>query len=228
MTTQKGGRMPNIEDVLEGAGVLAGKYAHYDVAAARGRIARRVAAKLQEAAATGPVAAPERAAGAPRGSFHAQAAHDLRVLSHLLLQDPQAARGLARLVNDSAIEPDGALVFACMLYLTGRRESAQFWWQFAAGAGSERAAYCLYLHHRQRGELKDAMHWFHQTDFDSHLTRLALGLDNTKDLRGPDPYRLLDELIGKLHICRDNDYGAVLQPDPDIAKELNTYLTAIS
>lgn len=219
--------MQNIEDVLDGAGVLAGKYAHYDVAAARGRIARRVAAKLQEVAATGPVAAPERAAGVPRGTFHGQAARDLRVLSHLLLQDPQAARGLARLVNDAAIEPDGALVFACMLYLTGRKDSAQFWWQFAAGAGSDRAAYCLYLHHRQRGELRDAMHWFHQTDIDQQVTRLALGLDNTKDLRGPDPYRLLEELIGRLHICRDTDYGPVLLPDPDLARDLDTYLSKI-
>ena len=38
--------MQDIEDVLNGAGVLAGKYAHYDVAAARGRIARRPIGQL--------------------------------------------------------------------------------------------------------------------------------------------------------------------------------------
>jgi hypothetical protein len=48
---------------------------------------------------------------------------------------------MALLVDDRpTIEPCGALAFACLLYLAGRHEAAQFWWQFAAGADSSTAA----------------------------------------------------------------------------------------
>ncbi|MBL1093138.1 MULTISPECIES: hypothetical protein [Streptomyces] len=43
------------------------------------------------------------------------------------------------------LDVDGAQVFACMLSLADHPESAQFWWQFAAGAGNRAAAYCLHL-----------------------------------------------------------------------------------
>ncbi|MFI6155157.1 hypothetical protein ACIBCA_21005 [Kitasatospora sp. NPDC051170] len=36
--------------------------------------------------------------------------------------------------------------FGCLLDLTGQSWDAQWWWQFAAGAGDLTAAYCLYLH----------------------------------------------------------------------------------
>jgi hypothetical protein len=56
----------------------------------------------------------------------------------------------------------GAAVFACVLYLGEQPESAQFWWQLAAGAGSRMAAYCLHLHHRALGETREAQHWYRQ------------------------------------------------------------------
>ncbi|MEU5002035.1 hypothetical protein [Streptomyces sp. NPDC021622] len=60
------------------------------------------------------------------------------------------------------LDVEGAQVFACMLYLADHPESAQFWWQLAAGAGHRAAAYCLYLHHLERGENPEAEHWMDQ------------------------------------------------------------------
>ncbi|EST31658.1 hypothetical protein [Streptomyces niveus] len=60
------------------------------------------------------------------------------------------------------LDIEGAQVFACMLYLADHPESAQFWWQFAAGAGNRAAAYCLYLRHLSLGETREATHWLHQ------------------------------------------------------------------
>ncbi|MBT2408113.1 hypothetical protein J7I97_15100 [Streptomyces sp. ISL-87] len=41
-------------------------------------------------------------------------------------------------------------------------EGAQFWFQYAAGAGSRTAAQCLYLHHLARAEVATARHWNEQ------------------------------------------------------------------
>ncbi|MEU6147722.1 hypothetical protein ABZ848_46175 [Streptomyces sp. NPDC047081] len=49
----------------------------------------------------------------------------------------------ARYVNSLAQEDEGAI----------------WWWQFAAGAGDATAAYCLYLQHLRRGELRDGELW---------------------------------------------------------------------
>lgn len=66
---------------------------------------------------------------------------------------------LVRVSDLEEIDVDGAHVFACMLHLAGDPESAQFWWQFAAGAGNGIAACCLHLHHLGRGETDEADHW---------------------------------------------------------------------
>jgi hypothetical protein len=65
-------------------------------------------------------------------------------------------------VEEDQLDVEGAAVFACLLYLTGHPESAQFWWQLAAGAGHRAAAYCLHLHHLALGEMREAKHWRHQ------------------------------------------------------------------
>ncbi|NUK54495.1 hypothetical protein HRW23_35140 [Streptomyces lunaelactis] len=78
--------------------------------------------------------------------------------------------------NTRRIDPDGALQFACLLNLAGCREAAQFWWQFAAGAGNPTAAYCLYLLHLGRGERRDAEHWADQAaNLDSGVDVLQAG-----------------------------------------------------
>ncbi|MCM2393914.1 hypothetical protein [Streptomyces albipurpureus] len=53
----------------------------------------------------------------------------------------------------------GARTFACLLYLTNRRESALYWWRFAAGAGDPLAAHLLAAHHAAVGCETDARLW---------------------------------------------------------------------
>lgn len=67
-----------------------------------------------------------------------------------------------RRIFEDSFDIHGALVFACLLSLTNQPESAQFWWQLAAGAGNRIAAYCLHLHHLGLGESREAQHWYHQ------------------------------------------------------------------
>lgn len=126
----------------------------FDVSAAL----RRLAA---DASRRTPTAQIERAA---------QAGQRLGVVCRWVLNEPDAAAHLDKIADgpgrgpltEEQMDVDGALVFACLLYLTGHQESAQFWWQLAAGAGSRAAAYCLHLHHLCLGESKRARHWFHQ------------------------------------------------------------------
>ncbi|MFF7189596.1 hypothetical protein ACFZAR_31185 [Streptomyces sp. NPDC008222] len=92
-----------------------------------------------------------------------RAATNLVELSCRVVRDPDTVEAMAQLVNErSRIEPAGALTFACLLYLSDRSEGAQFWWQFAAGAGVATAAYCLYLHHTQYSEDDMARFWYRE------------------------------------------------------------------
>ncbi|MFK4272466.1 hypothetical protein [Streptomyces milbemycinicus] len=100
----------------------------------------------------------------------AQTGQRLGVVCRWVLNEPDAAEHVDKIaegpdrrpLTEEEMDIDGALVFACLLYLTGHPESAQFWWQLAAGAGSRAAAYCLHLHHLAVGESRRAWHWFHQ------------------------------------------------------------------
>ncbi|MEV7127876.1 glycoprotein [Streptomyces sp. NPDC093260] len=109
-------------------------------------------------------AIPDRTSPHPRPpvryrSVHEQAAHDLDLAVTLVVDAPQAHLSLARLVDHDHIEPEGALVFAALLHLAGYRDQAQFWFEFAAGAGNRTAAFCLYLLHLQRAEHRTAAYW---------------------------------------------------------------------
>lgn len=153
-----------------------GEYDAYDAARARRRIAKEAIhsrwerlfeLKLPRLLAhrrclDNPLAARVDDAARRRIPRHVEAAQDLRALSRLVVHDQEASAYVARFVNDRRIEPDGALIFACLLDLAPQEEGAQFWWQFAAGAGSATSAYCLYLMHLRRGELRDAEHWAEQ------------------------------------------------------------------
>lgn len=136
---------------LGAAEVLRHEYDDCDPVAARERVARMLGGPLPT---TGHPPLP-----APYPAEHEQARHELDLASALVINSPHAAACLARLADDHRIDPDGALVFACLLHITGRDEAAQFWWQFAAGGGSHTAAYCLYLHHRRHAEFRDADYW---------------------------------------------------------------------
>ncbi|GAB3107493.1 hypothetical protein GCM10027160_04220 [Streptomyces calidiresistens] len=183
-TRNPGSRSPgarSLDDLLAGAVVPAGVHDPETVAAARRRVEREVAESLWREALhrdsyahlvlsesprvrpggpTPPAGDPadEPAVRLPVALLR-QAARDLSALCELVVRDSRAARDIAGLVNSRRIEPDGALVFACLLHLAGRVDGAQFWWQFGAGAGKSTPALCLYLLHLQRGEMRDAEHW---------------------------------------------------------------------
>ncbi|SFT22198.1 hypothetical protein SAMN04487982_110172 [Streptomyces sp. ok210] len=53
----------------------------------------------------------------------------------------------------------GARTFACLLYTLDKRESALYWWRFAAGAGDPLAAHLLAAHHAAVGCSPDARIW---------------------------------------------------------------------
>ncbi|MFI8234905.1 hypothetical protein ACIGDI_39535 [Streptomyces sp. NPDC085900] len=63
-------------------------------------------------------------------------------------------------------EPAAAWLLGCALRLAGVDDGARFWWQYAAGAESTAAAYCLALYHQARGETHAAAFWNNQTDLD--------------------------------------------------------------
>ncbi|MDQ1041955.1 hypothetical protein [Streptomyces sp. V4I2] len=102
----------------------------------------------------------------------AQAGQRLSVVCRWILNKPDAADHVDRLAQEpdavtaDQLDVDGALVFACLLHLTDHPESAQFWWQLAAGAGHRAAAYCLHLHHLALGETREAQHWLHEVTDD--------------------------------------------------------------
>ena len=150
----------SFDELLRDARVLDDEYLDYQPPTAQQRLARALERRAQStqrpdtsrAGAAAPNLAPE----------HEQARHELDLTSTLVLNSAQAAASLARLA-DSPNDPDGALVFACLLYLTAREDGARFWWKFAAGAGNPTAAFCLYLDHRRHAEYRDADYWRRQS-----------------------------------------------------------------
>lgn len=82
----------------------------------------------------------------------------LDLVSARVLNTPQASASLSQLGITDHVKPEGAVVFACLLYLVGREEGAQFWWKFAAGSGNYTAAQCLALHY-ERNTDPEADRW---------------------------------------------------------------------
>lgn len=237
----------SIDALLSEAEVLAEDYDESDVAAVRERLLR---GQPDPAPSSGPAASgPEASAagGAARAQQYPtdgeQAAHDLDLAIALVVNAPEAAASLARLVDDQeSIAPEGALVFGCLLHLARYREAAQFWWQFAAGGGSGTAAFCLCLHHRRHAEFRDADYWRAQS------ARLARRPSGTRRLRAHPPSRSLlpdrvrHDLLSACHgggalrlphaleavihrlpfAADDEDFGEIPQP----ARDLPHHLTA--
>lgn len=238
-----------IDVLLEDAEVLGDAYDDYDSAAARERIARGAVDARPPVPRHPPPSRPPTAPGpspaAPAGTgryrtVHEQAAHDLDLAVSLVVGASGAADALARLVDHRRAEPEGALVFACLLHLVGHREAAQFWWQFAAGGGSRTAAFCLYLHHRRLAEFRDADHWRDQVDRLASARRAA----PTAAVRGPSGFLLpgairrdllrqchrgrhlrlppaVEAVVNRLRVTGDDeDFGEIPRPDPGLPAEL--------
>lgn len=173
-----------LDAALEDATVLAEEYAGYDEGAARRRIARRIVADRARSA-TGTTTAkllPARGQPAPSATddlvldaaCHVRAARGLDDLTWSLVE----SRDFAERALDAGSWPhgaDSALLFGCLLHLADRTDGAQFWFQYAAGAGSQTAARCLYLHHLARAEVATARYWKRQARTlppDEHLPTL--------------------------------------------------------
>ncbi|MEO3978010.1 hypothetical protein [Streptomyces sp. CAU 1734] len=149
----------NLEEALKRAKVFEGRYTPEHLARSRQRITEKLSElRWIQQLATGTETPPDPH---PPAALHERAAHDLRALCQGIIRDADAARRIARF--DQALDPGGALAFACLLILADQQAGAQFWLQFAAGAGNSSAAVCLYLLHLSRGDLRDAEHWARQT-----------------------------------------------------------------
>jgi hypothetical protein len=94
-----------------------------------------------------------------------QARHELNLAATLVLHQRAAGGDLAELAARPHLDPEGALVLACLMQLSGRQLAARFWFRFAAGGGQSEAAYCLYLAHRAEAEFHDADEWRRRAAF---------------------------------------------------------------
>ncbi|MFD6275043.1 hypothetical protein ACFWFI_05645 [Streptomyces sp. NPDC060209] len=81
----------------------------------------------------------------------------------------------------------GARTFGCLLYSLDKRESATYWWRFAAGAGDALAAHLLAAHHAAIGPNADSRAW-------DAFSRM---LDFHPDRHVPQPVRHRTELADK-------------------------------
>ncbi|WP_406126122.1 hypothetical protein [Streptomyces sp. NBC_00989] len=230
-----------IEEALARARIFAGVYTPVDLESSRQRITEQLLELRWMKAFALPTASTRgRPAQAPL-MLHERAANDLRALCQGVIHDGDAARRLARF--DAARDPGGALAFACLLMLADREEGAQFWLQFAAGGGQATGALCLYLLHLRRGEWRDAQHWARQM---AHLenepcqyspvaheivetTSAAGGVTVFIDL--PDDQTVVSEAAVKdavedLDVDLIDELGAIPQPSPDLAHQLEDLVTA--
>ncbi|GAA1274229.1 hypothetical protein GCM10009665_72210 [Kitasatospora nipponensis] len=191
-----------------------------------------------------PGAGPITAAPARLPSEHEQAAHELALAAALVLNTPQASAALDLLVNDDRIHPEGAVVFASLLFITDRPDAARFWWQFAAGSGNHTAAYCLHLYHLHLGEPRDAAYWRAQAEHLATRPRPTGGplIRSPRPLL-PDEVRgdilarshrglhprlpaALEAVVNRLVVeSDDDDFGEIPQPSGTLALDLSAVRT---
>ncbi|MEU2080641.1 hypothetical protein ABZ569_01895 [Streptomyces albus] len=137
---------------------------------------------------------------------------------------------LVRVSDLAEIDVDGAHVFACMLHKARHHESAQFWWQFAAGAGKGIAAFCLHLHHLGRGEMPEAEHWLQMlstmdtpetldADF-VRATRRFAAWEWRHGKLARSPVHALTHEVDRLAAIGNADEVLVCRPDRELALRL--------
>jgi hypothetical protein len=164
-----------IDDLLADAAIPTSSGGEAGVAAGLRRLALAAAAAPYGAARPG---------AATRLTRLREARAHLDALSRWVIGTPAAPAVVRRLVDEPPADGYAALVFGCLLHLTGHPESAQFWWQLAAGAESPAAAHCLHLHHLHRGELREARHWAGQA---AAALAVAASGDGATPPRTPPP-----------------------------------------
>jgi hypothetical protein len=218
----------DIETVLSQAEAFTDTYDDYDTDAALRRV--KAMAVVRPGDPNG-ASLPSR-----YPTVHEQAAHDLDLAASLIVDHPRAHRSLTRLIDHDRIEPEGALVFAALLHLARHREPAEFWFQFAAGAGNATAAHCLALLHQQRAEHRTAAHWRSQA---AHApTRSAAYEPTAQERRALLSERVRRELLRRCWEGRrpslpprleavihslpveepDDDFGEIPRPDRSLTR----------
>ncbi|MBH5335796.1 hypothetical protein IHE55_13725 [Streptomyces pactum] len=172
-------------------------------------------------------------------------AGDLHTLCEAVIARPGALTLLGDLVARRILEPPGARVLGCVLRLAEHPDCAQFWWQFAAGAGDPAAAYCLYLHHMALGEEAQAhgwLNWWHEeactqappvvdplhedapTDHEMAIAlRVLRGFTKGRDL--PAPVRAVLAYVPRAVDYRDDLELDLPLPEPGFAARIE-HLTA--
>ncbi|WP_101257299.1 hypothetical protein [Streptomyces barkulensis] len=208
-------------------------YTSADLDAAEERLAARLAYRQcpPERRTSGtPLPRPQ---GRQRRNAHDFAA-DLRALCEIVITRPDAMNELHDFLEQSFPQPRAAAVLGSILYLAGAADSAQFWWQYAAGAGDPRAAYCLYLHHQALGEEGQAHWWYTQADLTVAPMRQVLtevertvalrALRTLKEHQGlPEPLAAVLAYVPAAVGYLDNDVDLPL-PDPDFVDRIETLL----
>jgi hypothetical protein len=123
-----------------------------------------------------------------------------------------------------------------------REEGAQFWLQFAAGGGQATGALCLYLLHLARGEWRDAKYWARQVPVLEHEPcqyapvphevvdtapgpgGLTVYIDLPEDA-ATVPKAAVKDAIEDLDVNQLDGFGAIPQPSPELAHQLEDLVT---
>ncbi|MET7713375.1 hypothetical protein [Streptomyces sp. NPDC005407] len=227
----------SIEEALSRARVFEGEYSASQLEASRERLARDLTESrwMQLFSEAGP------ARNRPPTTLHEQAQHKLWSLSQNVITNDEAAGYIARFEDDR--DPGGALAFACLLDLADAEQGAQFWWQFAAGAGNSTSALCLYLLHLRRGELRDAQHWASQIpglentdqyepvpheaiDPEAPAAGITMRFEATADDDSFVPDHAVKDTVDHLDVDELDDFGSIPQPSVGLADQLKELVTA--
>lgn len=152
-------RHTHIDPLLEDVGLLAHEYRGFATPPTAAILERARAVREERAGARNSHPAPGALAGRSESE---QARHELNLAATLVLHLHAANGDLAGLTTQPHLDPEGALILACLMQLSGRQPAARFWFKYAAGGGHPDAAYCLYLAHRAEAEFHDADKWRRQ------------------------------------------------------------------
>ncbi|MGI5446337.1 hypothetical protein ACQEVM_11355 [Streptomyces sp. CA-243310] len=209
----------SLAEFLARAGVR-DRYPHYDLGAAEARLLRSPRTPAGHARRGSPPGWSDPARDVPLDAERAR--RDLKSVCLGAVCDPNAEARLASFARGGHTDLAGAVVFGCLLHLSGLREGARFWWQFAAGSGRARtaaAAYCLFLDHSRRGEHHDARLWARE------LGRRGYRPAGHRELR---EVRLCAQAAVLRHVDQldDPDLGPVPLPKPGLTAVLAAFRPA--
>ncbi|MFJ8746681.1 hypothetical protein ACIRL2_46000 [Embleya sp. NPDC127516] len=188
-------------------------FADYDPAAATQRLVSRIVQEGLTAALarSGPVPPPTGGTAlTDTTTDQHRAAAELERLCRHVIGRPNTGQLLTGFVNERV--PAGAVVFSCLLYLTGRSEPAAFWWRFAAGADEDEAVRFLMLHHRVQGEPRDEQRWAASIPAALPSTATDTHPADTASRPAKDTERYVVRAEPGIEEVEDPDFGEVCLP----------------